>query len=168
MPIAINGSGTITPTSAVQPSGSILQVKQAFKNDTMTSTSSSFVDLTGLSESITVGSTGGTANKVIIMYNINSSGAGLVKDFNIVRGSTNIAQPSDTSVARFGTQCMFVNADHFLNHAFTFLDTPTAGTHTYKIQFRGDGVNAVAINRYYSGSSNFHSVSSMTLLEVAA
>ena len=89
-------------------------------------------------------------------------------DFNIVRGSTNIAQPSDTSVARFATQSMFVNANHFLNHAFTFLDSPTAGTHTYKIQFRADGVNVVAINKYFSGASNYHSVSSLTIAEVAA
>ena len=63
--------------------GTVLQVKQAFKNDIMTSVSSSFVDLTGLSQSITVGTTGGVANKVLVMYNINSSGSGLVKDFNI-------------------------------------------------------------------------------------
>ncbi len=161
-----DGDGTILTTNTSV--GKILQVKQAFKNDTMTSTSSSFVDLVGLSETITVGSTGGTANKVLVMYNINSSGAGLVKDFNIVRGSTNIAQPSDTSVARFATQSMFVNANHFLNHAFTFLDSPTAGTHTYKIQFRADGVNVVAINKYFSGASNYHSVSSLTIAEVAA
>ena len=157
-----NASGTLSFVDG----GTILQVKQAFKNDIMTSVSSSFVDLTGLSQSITVGTTGGVANKVLVMYNINSSGPGLVKDFNIVRGSTNLAQPADTSVARFATQSMFVNANHFLNHAFTFLDTPTAGTHTYKIQFRADGVNTVAINKYYSGASNYHSVSSFTLMEV--
>ena len=72
-----DGDGTILTTNTSV--GKILQVKQAFKNDTMTSTSSSFVDLVGLSETITVGSTGGTANKVLVMYNINSSGAGLVK-----------------------------------------------------------------------------------------
>ena len=115
------------------PYGKILQVKQAFKNDTQSTTSGSFIDLTGLSQSITVGTTGGVANKVLVMYNINSSGPGLVKAFNIVRGSTNIAQPANSSVSLFATQAMFVDANHFLNGAFTFLDTPTAGSHTYKI-----------------------------------
>ena len=145
--------------------GKILQVKQAFKNDTQSTSSSSFIDLTGLSQSITVGTTGGVANKVLVMYNINSSGQGLVKDFNIVRGSTNIAQPANSSVARFATQSMFVDADHFLNGAFTFLDTPAAGTHTYKMQMKSDGVNTFFINRYY-GNDNYHSVSSLTLMEV--
>ena len=149
------------------PYGKILQVKHAFKNDTQSTTSGSFIDLTGLSESLTVGSTGGTANKVLVMYNINSSGPGLVKAFNIVRGSTNIAQPANSSVSLFATQAMFVDANHFLNGAFTFLDTPTAGSHTYKIQFRSDGVNTSFINRYYS-NDNYHSVSSLTLMEVAA
>ena len=156
-----NASGTLSFVDG----GTILQVKQAFKNDTQSTTSASFIDLTGLSQSITVGTTGGVANKVLVMYNINSSGSGITKVFNIVRGSTNIAQPANSSVSHFGTQNMHVNANHFLNHAFTFLDTPTAGTHTYKIQFRSDGVNTAFINRYYA-NDNYHSVSSLTVMEV--
>ena len=171
--ITMDASGNVTfpgnATCSGTPSGfgKILQVEQAFKNDTQSTTSGSFIDLTGLSQSITVGTTGGVANKVLVMYNINSSGPGLVKAFNIVRGSTNIAQPANSSVSLFATQAMFVDANHFLNGAFTFLDTPTAGSHTYKIQFRSDGVNTSFINRYYS-NDNYHSVSSLTLMEVAA
>ena len=156
-----NASGTLSFVDG----GTILQVKQAFKNDTQSTTSGSFIDLTGLSQSITVGTTGGVANKVLIMYDINSSGLGLVKAFNILRGSTNIAQPANSSVSLFATQSMFVDANHFLNSSFTFLDTPTAGTHTYKMQFRSNGVHTTFINRYYS-NDNYHSVSSLTVMEV--
>ena len=156
-----NASGTLSFVDG----GTILQVKQAFKNDTQSTTSASFIDITGLSQSITVGTTGGVANKVLVMYNINSSATGSVKAFNILRGSTNIAQPANSSVSVYATQSMYINADHFLNGAFTFLDTPTAGTHTYKIQFKSNGAQTVFINRFYS-NDNYHSVSSLTLMEV--
>ena len=32
---------------------------------------------------------------------------------NILRGSTNIAQPANSSVSVYATQSMYINADHF-------------------------------------------------------
>ena len=85
MPIAINGSGTITgisvgglPDGIVDADmlaanavtagklssgvgGKILQVVQTFKNDSFSTTSTSYVDITGFSVTITTSS---TSNKI--------------------------------------------------------------------------------------------------------
>jgi hypothetical protein len=65
MPIAINGSGTVTGIStggisdtkavadAAMPAGSIIQVVNVFKGDRFTSSSESFADITGLTITIT-------------------------------------------------------------------------------------------------------------------
>ena len=54
----------------------------------------------------------------------------------------------------------------------TFLDTPTAGTHTYKIQYRaGYAGYSVYIGRSQAGATSPHAgavPSSLTLMEVAA
>ena len=83
MPIVINGSGSITGISAGGlPDGcvtaddlasgvgrKILQVVQATKGDVFTTTSTSNVDVTGLSASITPAS---TSNKILVTVYLNA------------------------------------------------------------------------------------------------
>ena len=55
MPITLNGSGTITPVSAVQPTGSILQVLQVAKTDVtqvQSSGNNDYSDIPSFSNSI--------------------------------------------------------------------------------------------------------------------
>ena len=66
MAVTINGNGTITPTSAIQPTGSILQVVQT--SDTTTgsfslSDNDTFYDYTNMSVAITPAS---ASNKILI------------------------------------------------------------------------------------------------------
>ena len=55
------------------------------------------------------------------------------------------------------------------NASITFLDSPaTTSATTYKIQIGADGTAATLyVNRYYS-SNNYHGISTLTLMEVAA
>ena len=71
MALTLNGSNnTIAPVSAVQPAGSILQVKSAIKTDTSTSSSDSFANIPSLSVSITPTA---STNKMYVIANITGS-----------------------------------------------------------------------------------------------
>ena len=67
--------------------GKVLQVVSAAKTDTFSSSSTSLVDITGLSVAITPSS---TSNKVLIIVNCAVTGADAGIGFSIVRGSTEI------------------------------------------------------------------------------
>ena len=62
--------GTVLTTTNPK-SGNIIQVVQSFKGDTFTTTSSTFVDVTGLSVSITPSS---SSNKILVSVNICGQG----------------------------------------------------------------------------------------------
>ena len=81
MPIVLNGSGTVTgisvgglPDGIIQSAdlatgvgGKILQVKQTVKKDKTTIQSTSLVDITGMSVSITPSS---TSSKILVNYSL--------------------------------------------------------------------------------------------------
>ena len=62
MTVTINGNGTITPKTAVQPAGSIFQVKIATLGSSLNGSPTSWTDV-GISETITLAS---TSNKLLI------------------------------------------------------------------------------------------------------
>ena len=176
MPIAINGSGTVTgisvgglpdgivdrDTLAAQAKGSILQVVQAFKDDVFSTTSNSFVDITGLSASITPSS---SSSKILVGTNIYVSTVNNVIKLNLVRGSTNIAQPSGSS--NNATMHQYESSLNMATASMTFLDSPsTTSATTYKVMVSGTTGIQVVINEY-TGSS-YLGVSTLILMEVAA
>ena len=59
--------------SSALPTGSILQVVSTTKTDTFTSTSTSMVDITGLSATITPSS---TSSKILVMASVASGNTG--------------------------------------------------------------------------------------------
>ena len=139
MPITLNGSGTITPTSAVQPTGSILQVVQTVKNDSFSTTSTSYVDITGFSVSITPTQ----ASSKILLSNccgVSTTGQSSVLYMNLLRGSTPIAQPSQSSGFSSTATIYPESISNMESWSFNFLDTPTyslGDTITYKWQVKG-------------------------------
>jgi hypothetical protein len=146
--------------------GKILQVVQTFKGDTTTTTSTSFSDITGMNATITPTS---SSNKVLVSFGIHlSSNHNPVIIVNLVRGSTNIAQPTVTDVYPSTTQ-LWSGEDRMLNMNYEFLDSPsTTSSTTYKLQWRiHSGSNTVKLNGYY-GNTQYNSTSTMTLKEVAA
>ena len=196
MPIAINGSGTVTGISvgglpdgivdadmlaanavtagklASGVGGKILQVSQSTFTAATSTSSTSLVD-TGLSVSITPSS---TSNKILIMYalymSVNEneySGS-----TSIVRGSTEIFIGDAISSSRRASAFMWPNSGrdpHFVGHQF--LDSPsTTSSTTYKIQYRSNYTSqTVYIGRSTIGvASDSHSTTpaSLTVMEVAA
>ena len=82
-------TGTVLTTGSPQ-SGGVIQVVQAVKSDTFTTASGSYVDVTGLSASITPKFSTST---ILVMVNIGCLSASSTNiRLNLVRGSTSIYQ----------------------------------------------------------------------------
>ena len=197
MPITINGNGTIAGLSVgglpdgtvdadtlatgaasgskiTMPTGTVVQVVQGTFTGTNNTTGTGLVD-TGITKSITV--TG--SNKVLVSYTCYMSAAAGVYGVRtvLVRGSSQIFlgdQPSTGMRATGGGWTNNSLLDYTTcNHSNTFLDTPGAGTHTYKIQFSSTytGSNQARVGRPIGGTSNsayYTTPSHITLMEIAA
>ncbi len=195
MPVTINGDGSITGlavgglpdgcvdtdtlasgavTSTLMPAGSVIQVVQGTFTGTNDTTGTGLVD-TGVTKNITV--TG--SNKVLVSYTCYMSAKAGVYGVRTVllRGSTQIFlgdQPSTGLRATGGGWTNNSLGDYTTwNHSNTFLDTPGAGTHTYKVQFSSTytGSNAAKVGRPIGGTTNpayYTTPSHITLMEIAA
>jgi len=161
-------TGTVITTAGVPkaalPTGSVLQVVNTFKNDTFSSSSQSFIDITGLSVSITPTS---SSSKILVLVQFLSAATGANSPrYNLVRDSTNIAQPSG-GTAPSSVQLNTASSSTSLQGCIIFLDSPaTTSSTTYKLQGRTDG-NSFVINRR-GDNADATSVSSITVMEIAA
>jgi len=177
MTLPDTADGTILTTTNPK-SGNILQVVSTTKTDTFsTSAYQTFTDITGLSVSIT--NTG--SNKVLLQGVLSISGS---NDTFAVARLVRTTSGSDTAIfigdassnrsrATFGLYFDLTRGYQQVRvNGFTFLDTPSAGTHTYKIQvYRGEGGSELFVNRSSDGTDSVRSgmvVSSITASEVAA
>jgi hypothetical protein len=199
MPITINGSGTVTGITAgglpdgvittddiaaaavtsaklaAGAGGKILQVASTTKLDTFSSTSNSFVDVTGLSVSITPTS---SSSKILVMCHISASGAtwhGGFLMFNLLRASTNLSvgtggsSSNATAVYNAYSNDATNTQGNISPISIVFLDSPSSTSSlTYKIQ-------GAITNSGYSWNVNrttfiasHGSSSSITVMEVAA
>ena len=153
--------------------GKIVQVLQVVKQDTFSINSTTYTDITGMSQSITY--TAG--NKILIMFD---GGAGysagdqmvnirLCNASGAISGAIGSADGSRTlaTTAIRGQQNANIEAVNF-----TYLDTPSGTSQTYKLQMRSaNSGNTSYLNR--SGSDDnagYRSrvISTLTLMEVAA
>jgi hypothetical protein len=137
-----------------------LQAVSTTKTTAFTTTSTSFVDVTGLSATITPRS---TSSKILVLAQCAvscSSSSGEI-ELQLVRGSTIIN----------GAGALYYS---FMNQAFftfevpiMFLDSPaTSGATTYKIQVRStSGANTANVSR--NAGSGILMPSSITVIELA-
>ena len=155
--------------------GKIVQVVTSTKNDTFTTTSSSFVDITGMSRTITPSV---ASSKILILTTLhvgaNDSG---YPAFALLRGSTILADGDYGTGSR--TACTF---GHYLPSQTTtnmvahhFLDTPSyslGDTLTYKIQvlsaYQSKQVTINRIDNTVDASYSLAGTSNLTVMEVAA
>ncbi len=191
MPIAINGSGTITGVSvgglpdgivdrdtlSTQAKGSILQVVSTTKTDTTSTTSiNTFVDISGMSVSITPSS---TSNKILVMVDMRLS-VNLNRNvaYRLMRDSTAIYIGDSASSRTQGTGGMRLMDQaryDMQSETAIFLDSPsTTSATTYKVQwchtFGGSG-DGCWLNRSYEDNDSVdrnRCASSITVQEVAA
>ena len=161
----LKGSG---PVSSV---GKILQVVQTVKTDNFSTSSTTFVDVTGFSVSITPSS---TSSKVLIIINKNSSTSsgnnGMIK---LVIGSTDIAV-GDASGSRLQATAQ-TRMDNDSNSCATlttcFLDSPnTTSATTYKVQYEVQGgTGTINITQGAADNAGFGNIiSTITAMEVGA
>ena len=170
MPLVLTGSGVITGLSsqlsdANMPAGSVLQVVSTTKTDTFsTSSNGTFVDVTGLSVSITPTS---ATSKVLIFCTIPCShGPSYVAKFNLVRNSTNICQPLSASGLGSSKTAYYLNSDLGAAADLHYLDSPsTTSATTYKIQCCSNG-GTMYVGQRNSGDMDMPST--ITVMEIAA
>ncbi|NDB61359.1 hypothetical protein EB001_23410 [bacterium] len=157
--------------------GKVLQVVQTTKTDTFTTTSTSFVDVTGLSVSITPSS---TSNKILVLVQISYGGSvNTYGGAKLIRGSTSIFEGTSDGASRTETTIPMTTsnepnseANKMYTGSIFYLDSPsTTSSTTYKIQiFTSSGTETLAVNRNGSDSNNNYnnrSTSSITVMEIA-
>ena len=154
-------------------SSPIIQVVSTAKTDTFTSSSGTFVDVTGLSVTITPTS---ATSKVLVQLSVNGNGGTASSSMigRLLRGATAVAigdAAGSRERATFGNS-IAVGSSDILNNAVTFLDSPaTTSATTYKIQVKSDSSpNLVYINRSSNDGDNINrarTLSTITVMEIA-
>ena len=184
MTTIVDGTTGITFPSAIagvsavqQYSGRILQVVSAAKTDTQSTSLQAWVDVTGLSVSITPTS---ATSKMLVIVDVQGSGSNRYTAIRVVRNGTAVGV-GDTSGSRASVLSGFgldtdANATYvyvLYNAGGSFLDSPSStSAQTYKVQFGATNVAATTyINRTENDSNESYSlrgISTITVMEIAA
>ena len=151
--------------------GKVLQVVSVFKADTFTTTSSSLVDVTGLTVTITPSA---TTSKILVIVSLAMSNASLGASVGaILRGATVVgggtAAGSRPSVSFFH-RLAANGADNISPKAFSFIDSPaTTSATTYKVQVSGQTTTAIGygFGNDSDATTGGRLASSIILMEVA-
>ena len=167
-----NGSAWRIIGAAAATSGSVLQVVSATKTDAqaIAVTGNTYVDVTGLSVSITPKS---TSSKVFVISNISGmSGVALNDGFvRIARDSTALSVGDAAgSRPRASTTLNKLAGGSVFNAPVFYLDSPSSTSAlTYKIQITA-GASSLYINRTETDSDSTaypRTTSSITVMEIA-
>ena len=167
------GTGTLATAAyvdaAVAAGGKVLQVVSVTKVDTFTTSSTSYVDITGLTATITPSS---ASSKILVLTKVAvNENTTDIASIQLLRGATAIgggtavgSRGSATSsfyAGAYGTGVMDVN----------YLDSPaSASAQTYKIQCLTSGSN-LRINTSYNdenSATRTRTSSTITLMEIGA
>ena len=174
MALTLNGSSnTITPVSAVQPAGSILQVKSAIKNDTSSSSSDSFANIPSLSVSITPTA---STNKMYVIANITGTSPNQLR-LRLAQDGTGIGTGTAAG-NRDGIGAIIQrsnSSDYGFQAATMQVLTAAIGdtsSHTFTAQFAcetGGGTSYIGRNlNDINNDSGFRASCHITVMEVAA
>lgn len=155
----------------LERAGNVLQVVSITKTDTFSSTSGGWIDVTGLSATITPLS---TSSKILVMSDV---GMGL-SDFNnlnfafkVLRNSTDIGISTSGTVNASGGANMYLlggSVPYIFGNFKVFLDSPSStSATTYKIQItKNDAGGTIYVNRR-AASTDICGTSGITLVEIA-
>jgi len=157
---------TIDSSGNVNIPGSVVQVLSTTKvDDHFQSTSTSFVDVTGVTLTI---SPKFSTSKVLVTvsgaYGMNT--ASRIASFNIVRDSTNLGQPTSAK-AQSSTRTLYnSSADELHQLHIEFLDSPSTTSATvYKLQMRSNTTNTLFLGD--RSSEDCRQGTTITLMEIA-
>jgi hypothetical protein len=176
-PIADNGTltignsgDTIALTSGAKTSGfgKIGQVKSLFTANQQTTTSTSFVDVTGMSQTITPST---TSSKVLVTCSFFAAAIPSSKPYyKLLRGSTILGQ-----ITVDGIDCTFSSVNPQSpdtdragdNVVLTFLDSPASTSEqTYKLQFRTGNSSYTAYFGRRDIGTDTNAGAGITLMEI--
>ena len=165
-----NETGTIITTKTA---GTVLQVQSTTLTSTFTSaTGNSWVDITGLSVSITPKF---STSKILVSFSVSGTifrPAVNAVTLKCLRGSTAIGiGDASGSVLQISASSGVASNDSMQTCAWQYLDSPaTTSSTTYKLQIYQDTpANPFYINRTTADSNNAgRSVSTITVMEIAA
>ena len=170
-----NAIQTISGKPILNSTGSVLQVVQTAKTNVFSTSSTSFVDVTGLSASITPSS---ATSKVLIMVNGVAGMSGALSGYlRLLRETTVIFAGDTTSGYTSVSSASFYggSADGNNNEMFSicYLDSPTITTSiTYKVQAVAPQGGNLVINSLGSDISgqnySTRASSSITLFEISS
>ena len=164
--------GTNSQISGVP--GLVLQVVQAVKTDTFSTTSTSYTDVTGLSVSITPTS---SSSKILVMYDVKGSCGNIQIAFSLVRNSTQIYMGGASGNRRRASSVVGGIPEPSESYRFPqqgsaiFLDSPaTTSSTTYKIQAAVNSGTGYVNQAGDDQDENYRArvASSITVMEIAA
>lgn len=168
---------SIIPVSGVPTGGGggIIQVKSVVKTDVFTSSSTSFVDITGMSVSITPTS---NTSKILVIAQCSiigeDAGTGIMLDRN---GEEPLKATADGNKQRFTIFGGYANTSYEMQYSNTanhisFLDSPaTTDPVTYKLRAKTRTSSTFYVNstRYTTNDTNASlGTSTLTVMEVSA
>ena len=161
------------PSSAM-PAGSVLQVVSTTKTDTFSTTSTSYVDITGMSVTITPTSASSTILVLVNMVGGSGPTAGALCTFRMVRGATAVgvgASAAGYTQASVGGMRSPDDANSSWAVNCSVLDAPaTTSSTTYKVQGFIES-STLRINTTGNNSSNanwsYRGASTITVMEIA-
>jgi hypothetical protein len=176
IPAGALAAGSVARTNMF--AGSVLQVSQAVKTDTWSTSGFTFADITGLSVTLTPTSVN---SKFLIMTRVIASSNYWATYVNLLRNGTQLfagdaAGNRPTPTSFYGTNNTDSNDNGFVHiHNIIFLDSPnTTNQVTYKLQGAGrseGGSRTMYVNRSVpdraSGEYDARAASSLVVMEIA-
>ncbi|QOI68898.1 c1q globular head like domain containing protein [Pelagibacter phage Lederberg EXVC029P] len=158
----VDGAVTSAKLNSGVSLGKIGQVKSAVLDDTFNTSSTSFIDITDMSISITPSS---TSSKVLVTVHIGTHDVTTAATgaYRLMRGSTAIGVGSTSTPATMGAT---LNPDRGEGVSMTFLDSPSSSSATtYKLQVRSAGGDTWYINER-QGNTAYRTISTITVMEI--
>jgi hypothetical protein len=164
--LVTNGSGVLSFADA--GGGKVLQVVQTVKTDTFSTTSTSKVDITGMSVSITPTS---ATSKILIIATVNYGGTDYNYYCDLLRGATVLNAPASGNNPCTISLCGITNTTYqIFEGTISYLDSPaTTSSTTYKLQIACQSTGSFRLNRSERDGANDSVCSStITAMEIAA
>ena len=143
------------------PSGSVLQVVSTTKTDATSTTSGSFVDITGMSVAITPSA---TSSKILILYDIGVSSSSHSRNdqVRLLRDATTIVATANFFRLASGNSFMY-------NASLNYIDEPsTTSATTYKLQWLNEGGSNTSYLNRRGNSADVFTASTITVMEIGA
>lgn len=158
-----DSTGTV---DTLQRAGNVLQVVSSNTNSHWETTSTSYVDVSGLSASITPSS---TSSKILVMYAISAGCNPDTAYFKVQRNGSDLYIGSGASInAVFVINGNVPTRYEVESLTYNYLDSPSSTSSlTYKIQAYVDSGTTLRVNGR-GESNNYATTSSVVLMEIAA